>query len=93
MRSTAFLVAAILAVVTVAPALAQSTDIDLEGSDGVKLKSTCTSPGRPGPTMLLIHQCNMDRRSWDGLTADLVWAGIHVPPWTCADSVTARINR
>ena len=78
MRSTACFVAALLAIVLVAPATAQSTDIDLEASDGVTLKATYTSPGRPGPAMLLIHQCNMDRRSWGGISKQLVEAGIHV---------------
>ena len=78
MRSIALLVAALLAIVMVAPATAQSTDIDLKASDGVTLKATYTSPGRPGPAMLLIHQCNMDRSSWDHLSTQLVDAGIHV---------------
>ncbi len=78
MKRIAFFVAAIVAVVAIAPALAQSRDIDLKGSDGANLKATYTSPGRPGPAMLLIHQCNMDRHSWDGLAAALVEAGIHV---------------
>ena len=78
MRSTAFFVAALLAIVMVAPATAQSTDIDLKASDGVTLKATYTSPGRPGPAMLLIHQCNMDRSSWNGISKQLVDAGIHV---------------
>ena len=78
MKSTTSCCAAVLAVVTLVPVAAQSTDIDLESSDGVKLKATYTSPGRPGPAMLLIHQCNMDRTSWNGISADLVAAGVHV---------------
>ncbi len=78
MRYTVFFVAALLAIVLVVPATAQSTDIDLKASDGVTLKATYTSPGRPGPAMLLIHQCNMDRSSWGGITTQLVEAGIHV---------------
>ena len=78
MRSTALLAAALLAIVMVAPATAQSTDIDLKTSGGVTLKTTYTSPGRPGPAMLLIHQCNMDRSSWSGISTQLVDAGIHV---------------
>jgi len=78
MRSTALLGAALLAIVMVAPATAQSTDIDLKTSDGVTLKATYTSPGRPGPAMLLIHQCNMDRSSWSDISTQLVDAGIHV---------------
>ena len=78
MRSTVLLVAALLTIVMVAPNAAQSTDIDLKASDGVTLKATYTSPGRPGPAMLLIHQCNMDRSSWSDISKELVDAGIHV---------------
>ena len=78
MKSTPFFVAALLAIVMAAPTAAQSTDIDLKAPDGVTLKATYTSPGRPGPAMLLIHQCNMDRSSWTGISAQLVDAGIHV---------------
>ena len=78
MRFTAFCVAVLLASVMIAPVMAQSTDIDLKASDGVTLKATYTSPGRPGPAMLLIHQCNMDRSSWSGISTQLVDAGIHV---------------
>ena len=78
MKFTTFCWAAVLTVVTLAPAAAQSTDVDLKASDGVTLKATYTSPGRPGPAMLLIHQCNMDRTSWSGISAALVDAGVHV---------------
>ncbi len=69
---------AIIGLAVVAPAAAQSTDVDLTASDKVNLKATYSSPGRPGPGMLLIHQCNMDRTSWSGMTAALVDAGVHV---------------
>ena len=68
----------LLTAVAAGPAIAQSMDVDLNGSDGVTLKGTYTSSGRPGPAMLLIHQCNMDRTSWQGITTQLVEAGIHV---------------
>jgi dienelactone hydrolase len=42
------------------------------------LKGTYFSPGRPGPAVLLLHQCNLDRRAWDDLAADLGNAGFHV---------------
>jgi dienelactone hydrolase len=56
----------------------ETRDIDLKASDGVNLRATYSSPGRPGPAMLLLHQCNMDRHAWDGLAKDLTDAGIHV---------------
>ena len=78
MKASAFIGAALVGIVLAAPAAAQSTDIDLTASDGVMLKATYSSPGRPGPGMLLIHQCNMDRTSWTGISAALVDAGVHV---------------
>jgi pimeloyl-ACP methyl ester carboxylesterase len=53
-------------------------DVDIVTSDFVVLKAGYFSPGKPGPGILLIHQCNMDRHAWDTLTPDLVRAGFHV---------------
>ena len=57
---------------------AQTTTFDFKGTDGVNLKGSYYDPGRPGPGLLLVHQCNLDRSSWDGLAGDLVSAGVHV---------------
>jgi dienelactone hydrolase len=57
---------------------ASATDVDLTAADGVNLKATYMSPGRPGPAMLLVHQCNMDRKSWQGIATKLSDAGVHV---------------
>ncbi len=78
MRATLPIVVAFVALALAAPMAAESTDVDLNAPDGVTLKATYSSPGRPGPGMLLIHQCNRDRTSWSGITAELVDAGIHV---------------
>lgn len=78
MTRTLLIGMAIIGLAVVAPAAAQSTDVDLTASDKVNLKATYSSPGRPGSGMLLIHQCNMDRTSWSGMTAALVDAGVHV---------------
>ena len=59
-------------------ASAESRVVSLQASDGVNLKASYASPGREGPAMLLIHQCNMDRSSWSGISDDLVASGIHV---------------
>jgi dienelactone hydrolase len=56
----------------------QKKDVDIKGPDGMNLKGSYFSPGRPGPAMLLLHQCNMDRHAWDGLAKDLADAGFHV---------------
>ncbi len=57
---------------------AQKKDVDIKAPDGVNLKGTYFSAGRPGPAMLLLHQCNMDRHAWDGLAADLASNGFNV---------------
>ncbi len=53
-------------------------DVDIQAPDGVSLKGTYFSAGRPGPAMLLLHQCNMDRHAWDGLAEDLASNGFQV---------------
>jgi dienelactone hydrolase len=53
-------------------------DVDIIAPDGIVLKASYFSPGKAGPGMLLLHQCNMDRHAWDTLTPDLVNAGFHV---------------
>lgn len=52
--------------------------VDLAAADGTKLKATFFSAGKPGPGVLLLHQCNLQRKGWDGLAAQLAAAGISV---------------
>ncbi len=52
--------------------------IDLKASDGVGLKATYFSAAQPGPGVLLLHQCNRQRKVWDGLATQLAAAGINV---------------
>src|SRR5438034_378301 len=87
MRSIALGLAAMLAAAAPVFAEIDKKDVDLKASDGLNLRGTfftsstalTSSPGgRPGPAMLLLHQCNMDRHAWDGLAGDLANAGIHV---------------
>ncbi len=51
---------------------------DIAAPDGVKLKASYYSPGKPGPGVLLLHQCNRDRSAWNDLAALLAASGIHV---------------
>ena len=78
MRFIAFGVIVLLASVAVASAQTSMMDVDITAMDGHNLKGTYRSPGASGPAMLLVHQCNMDRHSWDSLASHLVEAGIHV---------------
>jgi pimeloyl-ACP methyl ester carboxylesterase len=70
--------AAILTVSLGLAADSQKKDVDIQTPDGTSLKGSYYSPGKPGPAMLLLHQCNMDRHAWDGLAKDLVDSGFHV---------------
>jgi dienelactone hydrolase len=52
--------------------------VDLTAADGVKLKATYFAAGMNGPGVLLLHQCNRQRKVWDNLAQQLVAAGINV---------------
>jgi dienelactone hydrolase len=52
--------------------------VDMSASDGVKLKGTFFAAGKPGPGVLLLHQCNKDRQIWNGLARELADSGINV---------------
>jgi dienelactone hydrolase len=56
--------------------------VDLVAADGTKLKATFygagTAAGKAGPGVLLLHQCNQQRKGWDGLATQLAAAGISV---------------
>lgn len=54
-------------------------NVNLTAPDGTKLKATFFSAGeKPGPGVLLLHQCNQQRKNWDDLAAHLAAAGINV---------------
>lgn len=78
MRYIALGVVALLSTVAGASAQSSMMDVDIRAMDGHNLRGTYRSPGASGPAMLLVHQCNMDRHSWDNLASHLVDAGIHV---------------
>jgi dienelactone hydrolase len=52
--------------------------VDLTAADGIKLKATYYPAGKPGPGVLLLHQCNRQRKVWDDLAGRLASAGINV---------------
>ncbi|HEY1250917.1 MAG TPA: MBL fold metallo-hydrolase [Thermoanaerobaculia bacterium] len=85
--------------------------VDLTAPDGVSLEASYFAPSsaRPGPGVLLLHQGNRPRASWDGVAARLAAAGIHTVTvdmrgfgdsggtpherWTAADRSAARKAR
>ena len=50
--------------------------VDLKTADGLQLKATFFAAAKPGPGVLLLHQVNRDRNSWEGLSIQLATAGI-----------------
>jgi dienelactone hydrolase len=54
-------------------------NVDLTAPDGMHLKATFFPAGeKPSPGVLLLHQCNQQRKNWDELAARLAAAGINV---------------
>ena len=76
-RLARILCAAFLAAGAVS-AQSSKQDVDLIAPDGMKIKATYYSAGKPGPGVLLMHQCNRERKTWDPLATQLARAGIHV---------------
>jgi dienelactone hydrolase len=72
------LIAAALTFAVGLSAQVQKNDVDIKAPDGVNLRGTFFSAGRPAPAILLLHQCNMDRHAWDAFADDLASNGFQV---------------
>jgi dienelactone hydrolase len=61
-------------------AAAQTTGrpVDLKATDGTKLAATYFPAAKPGPGIMLFHQCNRERSTWNALAASLARKGFHV---------------
>ncbi len=51
--------------------------VELKASDGTRLKASYFAAAKPGPGVLLLHQRNRTRDSWDGVARQLAAVGIH----------------
>jgi hypothetical protein len=51
--------------------------VDLRASEGTILKASYFAAAKPGPGVLLLHQGNRTRQSWNDLAGQLVGAGIN----------------
>jgi tetratricopeptide (TPR) repeat protein len=60
------------------PAKDASRDVDIKKPDGTILKGTYLAAGKSGPGVLLFHQSNRTRKSWDDVARQLAAAGINV---------------
>jgi len=52
--------------------------VDLMAPDGLKLKGTFSGAAASGPGVLLLHQCNRQRKVWDDLVMRMTAAGMNV---------------
>jgi pimeloyl-ACP methyl ester carboxylesterase len=79
MKQLLFLSANVIAISVLAePAKIGPRDVDLKSGDGTILKGTYFAAAKPGPGVLLFHQSNRTRKSWDELAAQLAAVGVHV---------------
>lgn len=51
--------------------------VDLKAADGTILKASYFAAAQPGPAVLLYHQSNRTRKSWDDVAARLAATGIN----------------
>jgi len=79
LRLASFLLIATTACVsqTPQPQTSATRVVDLKAGDGTLLKATYFPATHPGPGVLLLHQVNRERKSWDSLAGRLAAAGIN----------------
>src|SRR5215472_15281104 len=72
----------VLACFSVLPCIAEQAPtpkvVDITASDGTVLKATYFAAANPGPGVLLLHQCNRQRKVWDDLARGMTAQGINV---------------
>jgi dienelactone hydrolase len=78
LRSVPVLILALLVSATGAAQQTSPQVVSLHASDGTVLKGTYFASGKPGPGVLLLHQCNQQRKLWDVLGERLASSGINV---------------
>jgi dienelactone hydrolase len=64
-------------IIFAAPTNSVERVVDFKSADGTILKGTYFAAAKPGPGVLLLHQVNRDRKSWDGVAAQLAATGIN----------------
>jgi len=77
MRPTLLVAASLLCAASAGGATPPVHLVDLTAADGTPLKASYFPAARPGPGVLLLHQVNRERKSWDALAVQLAAAGIH----------------
>src|SRR2546428_6323994 len=57
---------------------AENKEVGFSGADGFALKGTFYPVEKGGPGILVLHECNADRRGYDNLATMLSTAGYNV---------------
>jgi dienelactone hydrolase len=70
-----FSLATVILVLFTCTGFAEKKDVTITSADGFALKGSLYSPGKTGPGVLLLHQCNADRQIYDTLGNMLSAAG------------------
>jgi|HubBroStandDraft_6_1064221.scaffolds.fasta_scaffold01346_5 dienelactone hydrolase len=80
LRTTIYLlsVALLLPLAGAAQSVPAPRAVELTAPDRVILKATYFGAAQPGPGILLLHQCNRQRKVWDDLAAQLATSGLNV---------------
>src|SRR5215471_18418580 len=76
-QAVLFALALLIGPVTLAQNISAPRNVDLKAADGTPLKATYFAAAKPGPGVLLLHQSNRDRKSWDAVAGQLANAGIN----------------
>jgi dienelactone hydrolase len=74
-------IAALIIVLTITASVSaqsQRRDVDIEADDGFLLRGTYFDAGKTAPAILLLHQCNGDRKGYNNLATMLSAAGFSV---------------
>jgi dienelactone hydrolase len=77
-RARNFLVTLILGLTCAAQPAPAPRVVDLTATDGITLKATYFAAGKSGPGVLLLHQCNRQRKVWDDLAGRMAASGLNV---------------
>jgi dienelactone hydrolase len=76
-RSIPFSLPFVLGFIAFAQAPPAPRVVNLKAPDGILLKATYFAAAKPGPGVLLFHQVNRTRKSWDDVAVQLAAAGIN----------------
>lgn len=77
MRTTRRALAVLATLIAVATPAVAAEELAIDSSDGFVLRATYRAGAEGGRGVLLLHQCNRDRESWDALASALSVRGLH----------------